>query len=175
MATFENIPHIGEKIFGFLKTREDFKNCLLVCKNWNSILENPTFWLYKLKELDQPTKITEKWQTLILKFKDFNLAWKDLAKNLREEFLAAMKEPYLCITCERRFARLIILKDHQKFKLCNFKLWCYSCAIHFLNERYLQHHKNFHCKTLFHFENLNHFSVKIVKLALKLMNHLLII
>ena len=53
MATFENIPHIGEKIFGFLKTREDFKNCLLVCKNWNSILENPTFWLYKLKELDQ--------------------------------------------------------------------------------------------------------------------------
>ena len=139
MATFVKIPHIGEKVFGFLTTREDFKNCSLVCKNWNSILKNPTFWMNKLKKLDQPT---EKWQTLILKLKDCNLALKELAKNLREEFFVALKEPYLCVTCERRFDRLIFLKDHQKFKLCNFKLWCYSCVVSFLNERYLQQHKN---------------------------------
>ena len=86
-ATFKAYPHIGEKVFGYLTNHGDFKMCLFVCKSWNEILNNPTFWLNKLKESNQPDEFIQKWMDLVLKFKDSNLAKIESAISLRERYL----------------------------------------------------------------------------------------
>ena len=62
MATCQGIPHIGEKIFKYLDLE-----VRLVCKSWNEVLDNPQFWLKKLRKLGQTKKANEKWQKLIAK------------------------------------------------------------------------------------------------------------
>ena len=86
-ATFKTYPHIGEKVFGYLTNHGDFKMCLFVCKSWNEILNNPTFWLNKLKESNQPDEFIQNWMDLVLKFKDSNLAKIESAISLRERYL----------------------------------------------------------------------------------------
>ena len=101
IATFRSFPHIGDKVFGYLTNPNDFKNCLFVCKSWSEILNKPpTFWLNKLKKLPQDVLIVlkreqdvpfEDWQNFIIKFKDIDLAQKELAIGLREEYFVRHK------------------------------------------------------------------------------------
>ena len=69
IATFRNFPHIGEKIFLQLN-HQTFLNSRLVCKDWNSILSNPLFWLKRFKSLYQSKEISEKWMQLIEKSRE---------------------------------------------------------------------------------------------------------
>ena len=88
-SIFQAHPEIIEKVFDALDS-STLLNCRLVCKTWNQFLENPMFWLKKLREIGQPEEIETAWKTLIaksekievetfarclrLKFKDFILA-----------------------------------------------------------------------------------------------------
>ena len=55
MASLQGLDHIGEKIF---KVHEgmDILNFRLVCKSWQEILDNPMYWLKKLKKIGQSKK-----------------------------------------------------------------------------------------------------------------------
>ena len=81
MATFQGVPHIGEKILKYfdLEVR-------LVCKSWNEILDNPQFWLKKLRKLGQSKKANEKWQKLIAKCEQFDISQNRLILGLKKEF-----------------------------------------------------------------------------------------
>ena len=61
---FENHPEIGEKIFSYLDLQTLIK-CQFVCHDWKNVLENPYFWLKKLKDIGQPCEIDEGWKNLI--------------------------------------------------------------------------------------------------------------
>ena len=73
MIQFENHPEIGEKIFSFLDSKT-LLNCQLVCQDWKHFLENPYFWLKKLKEIGQPSEIDTAWKDLIAKSSDFGVS-----------------------------------------------------------------------------------------------------
>ena len=85
-ASLKAYPHIGEKVFGYLTNQEDFKNCLFVCKSWFKILDNPRFWMNKLKESNMPDDVMQKWMDLVLKLKNSNLAKTELVISLRERY-----------------------------------------------------------------------------------------
>ena len=115
IATFKSFPHIGEKVFGYLTYKEDFKNCLFVCKSWKKILNTPSFWLNMLKRVqDVPL---EDWQNLIIKLKDNDSAQKELVIGLREEFLVRPKKVngmFWCQACKIGFSTLYNLYKHQR-------------------------------------------------------------
>ena len=82
---FENHPEIGEKIFESLDLRT-LLNCQLVCKDWKKVLENPNFWLKKLKEIGQPDEIDIAWKNLINKSCDIGIPRSDFTKCLQMKF-----------------------------------------------------------------------------------------
>ena len=86
VATFQNVTHVGEKVFGYL-TKRDIDKCLKVCKNWNLILNQPIFWLNKWKNLGQSSQMTEQWLDLISKLEGLNVAKKEMSVSLKNEFL----------------------------------------------------------------------------------------
>ena len=71
-ATFKAFPHIGEKVLGYLTKENDFKKSLSVWKSWNELLTNPSFWLKKLKTLNQPDEDMQKWMNSALELIDFS-------------------------------------------------------------------------------------------------------
>ena len=83
----ENLPHIGEKMFGIL-TIEDLFHCQLVCKAWNLFLTNPMFWLKKLKILGQSKEITKKWMELIQRSNELLLHKEAISKCLKAIFVS---------------------------------------------------------------------------------------
>ena len=143
-ASFKAYPHIGEKVFGYLTNHGDFKICLFVCKSWNEILNNPTFWLNKLKKFNQPDEekisipydssifwlnklqklpmdvlIVEDWQNLIIQLKNNDLAQKELAIGLREEYFIGLKRlngKFWCRTCDVEFSESMNLYKHLQRK-----------------------------------------------------------
>ena len=53
---FQRFPKIGDQIMSQLDL-PTLLNCTLVCKDWNSFLNDPYFWLKKLKEEDNLQKL----------------------------------------------------------------------------------------------------------------------
>ena len=66
MTEIFKVQEIGEKIFNFLE-EDDWLNCRLVCKTWKLVLEEPIFWLDKLKSIGHPEAAHEQWLDLIHK------------------------------------------------------------------------------------------------------------
>ena len=85
MIQFENHPEIGEKIFNYLDSRT-LLNCQFVCQDWKQFLQNPYFWLKKLKEVGQPSEINTAWKNLIEKSNNFEEAKSIFAKCLQSKF-----------------------------------------------------------------------------------------
>ena len=66
MVEIFNVQPIGEKVFSLLPD-EDLLKCRLVCKIWKSVLEEPIFWLDKLKFIGHPNVAHDQWLDLIQK------------------------------------------------------------------------------------------------------------
>ena len=82
-SIFQAHPEIIEKLFSALDPLT-LLNCRLVCKTWNQFLENPTFWLKKLKEVGQPEEIETAWKNLIAKAEEIEV--ENFARCLRMKF-----------------------------------------------------------------------------------------
>ena len=61
---------ISQKIFENLIVNEDLLHCRLVCKSWKSVIDDPIFWLRKLKNINQPLTAHQEWLVLIQKSKE---------------------------------------------------------------------------------------------------------
>ena len=96
MAPFDRFPHIAEKIFIFMDVNylQDLRS---VCRSWQKIIDNPIFWLTKLKKIGQPAVITKKWKKIIAKAKESEmldekifpaLATRFYSLNAEDDFLA---------------------------------------------------------------------------------------
>ena len=64
MAEIFTVSSVGERIFSHL-SKTDLLNCRLICKTWKSILQEPIFWLHKLKQIGHPDTAHNKWLDLI--------------------------------------------------------------------------------------------------------------
>ena len=97
MMKFESYPEIGEKIFSYLDL-QTLLSCQNVCQDWKQVLENPYFWLKKLKDVGQSKEIENSWKNLIAKSTDFGVAKSDFAECLQKKFkdfiLAQNKDKY---------------------------------------------------------------------------------
>ena len=82
---FENHPEIGEYVFSHLDL-QSLVSCQSVCQDWKQFLENPYFWLKKLKDVGQPEEIESAWKSLINKSTDFGVAKSDFAECLQMKF-----------------------------------------------------------------------------------------
>ena len=82
---FQRFPKIGDQIMSQLDL-PTLLNCTLVCKDWNSFLDDPYFWLKKLKEVAQPTEIEADWRNLIEKSVQIGVDKQVFAKCLKRKF-----------------------------------------------------------------------------------------
>ena len=91
MVPFDRFPHIAEKIFIFMDVNylQDLRS---VCKSWQKIIDNPIFWLAKLKKIGQPAVITKKWQTIIAKAKEYDMSDEKVTKPLATRFCSLSDE-----------------------------------------------------------------------------------
>ena len=64
MVDIFKIQSIGEKIFHLLDD-EELLDCRLVCQTWTSVLEEPVFWLEKLKFIGHSESAHNQWLDLI--------------------------------------------------------------------------------------------------------------
>ena len=87
---FTNHPEIGENIFNYLDL-QDLLNCQLVCHDWKNVLENPYFWLKKLRKVGHPSQIDAAWKKLIFKSPEFGLPKNEFTKCLQMKFKAFME------------------------------------------------------------------------------------
>ena len=160
-ASFKAYPHIGEKVFRYMTRQEDFKNCLFVCKSWFTILDNPRFWLNKLKESNMPDDVMQKWMDLVLKLKNSNLAKTELVISLRERyFLIAVNvlipEEISIPNVKGLFTFVpfyqTVLSYRQKMYLMEKEInfTCEICCVIFMTNENLQNHK----KTSCHFDEI---------------------
>ena len=85
MIMFENHPEIGENIFSYLDL-PSLQICQLVCKDWKQVLENPTFWLKKLREIGQPEEIETSWRKLIIKSTEIGVCRNIFANCLQKKY-----------------------------------------------------------------------------------------
>ena len=82
---FENHPEIGDKIFNYLDSKT-LLNCQFVCQDWKQFLQNPYFWLKKLKEVGQPEEIENAWKNLITKAPNYEVNKSIFAECLQNKF-----------------------------------------------------------------------------------------
>ena len=82
---FQNFPHIGEMIFSDLEL-PTLLNCRMVSKTWNNFFNNPNFWLKKLREVGQCSKIETAWLSLIRKSSEIGVEKHIFAKCLRMKY-----------------------------------------------------------------------------------------
>ena len=150
-ATFKAFPHIGEKVFGYLTNENDFKRGLSVCKSWNEISTNPSFWLKKLKALNRPDEDMQKWVNSALGKIDFSNANTIVTMNLRREYFLLKSTKYVCNTCKRGFPTPTILNCHQKRHLFERNFRCDTCSVSFRTSGHLAKHK----MSSGHFNKLN--------------------
>ena len=66
MSDIFKIQPIGEKVFQLLED-EDLLNCRLVGKTWKLVLDEPMFWLEKLKSIGLSQEAHARWLDLIQK------------------------------------------------------------------------------------------------------------
>ena len=85
MMNFENHLEIGEKIFSYLDL-QTLLSCQNVCQDWKKVLENPYFWLKKLKDVGQPIEIENAWKNLISKSTEFGVVKSIFAECLQMKF-----------------------------------------------------------------------------------------
>ena len=125
MLSFKSYPQIGEIIFSYLDL-QTLLNCQFVCQDWKEVLENPHFWLKKLKEIRHPIKIDQAWKKLIsksikmginksifaeclkLKFKDYIFA-QEKSKYARKESIFQLKCPPLYTASKYGFLEIVEL------------------------------------------------------------------
>ena len=150
-ATFKAFPHIGEKVFGYLTNENDFKRGLSVCKSWNEISTNPSFWLKKLKALNRPDEDMQKWVNSALEKIDFSCANTIVTMNLRREYFLLKSTKYVCNTCKRGFPTPTILNCHQKRHLFERNFRCDTCSVSFRTSGHLAKHK----RSSGHFNKVN--------------------
>ena len=82
---FENHPEIGEKIFSYLDLQTLIK-CQFVCHDWKNVLENPYFWLKKLKDIGHPYEIDTAWKNLIDKSSEIGIPKSVFTKCLKMKY-----------------------------------------------------------------------------------------
>ena len=82
---FQRFPKIGDQIMSQLDL-PTLLNCTLVCKDWNSFLNDPHFWLKKLQDVGQPTEIETSWKNLIKKSVEIGVDKQVFAKCLKRKF-----------------------------------------------------------------------------------------
>ena len=85
MDIFQRFPKIGDLILRDLDL-PTLLNCAMVCKNWNSFLNDPFFWLKKLRDVGQPTEIEAAWRNLIKKSVEIGVGKQVFAKCLKRKF-----------------------------------------------------------------------------------------
>ena len=90
---FQDFPHVGEKIFTALDL-PTLLNCSLVCKDWKKLLNNPTFWLKKLRGVGQPLEIQTAWLSLIRKSSEIGVENQIFAKCLRMKYQDFVEQEY---------------------------------------------------------------------------------
>ena len=90
---FQDFPHVGEKIFTTLDL-PTLLNCSLVCKDWKKLLNNPTFWLKKLRGVGQPLEIETAWLSLIRKSSEIGVDKQIFAKCLRMKYQDYVEQEY---------------------------------------------------------------------------------
>ena len=90
---FQNFPHIGEQIFSALELPA-LLNCRLVCKSWNDVLNSPSFWLKKLREVGQPLTIEMAWINLIRRSIEHGVQRHIFAKCLRLKYQDFIEQGY---------------------------------------------------------------------------------
>ena len=116
MIQFENHPEIGEFIFSHLDL-SSLLNCQNVCQDWKQVLENPYFWLKKLKDVGQPEEIENAWKNLITKSPNFGISKNIFAKCLQCKFkdftehLISRKLQNFCTICPL----INFIHFHEKF------------------------------------------------------------
>ena len=91
MSTFDKFPHIAEIILNFMDAN-DLQDLRSVCKSWQKIIDNPIFWLAKLKKIGQPADITEKWQTIIAKARENEMFDEKVTQALATRFFSLSDE-----------------------------------------------------------------------------------
>ena len=87
MEAFTKIPglqQISEDVFKLLD-KKSLMECRLVNSSWKNVLDQPTFWLKKLKDEKIPSEIQESLKALVKQLEDDQLA-KDSAKEWLEKF-----------------------------------------------------------------------------------------
>ena len=82
---FQRFPKIGDQIMSQLDL-PTLLNCTLVCKDWNSFLNDPFFWLKKLKDVGQPIEIETSWKNLIIKSVEIGVNKQFFGKCLKKKF-----------------------------------------------------------------------------------------
>ena len=87
IITEPGLEHILENIFTHLESTTLFP-CLLVCKYWNQIVQNPPFLLKQLRFAKMPEEIFQKWKELAFKIQDNTKLTHQLSRCL----LWALKE-----------------------------------------------------------------------------------
>ena len=148
-ATFKAFPHIGEKVLGYLTNENDFKTGLSVCKSWNEILTNPSFWLKKLKTLNRPDM--QIWVNSALEKIDFSCANTIVTMNLRREYFFLKSTKFVCNTCKNGFPTPTILNFHQRNHLFERNFRCETCSVSFRTSGHLAKHK----RSSGHFNKVN--------------------
>ena len=85
---FTGFSNIGANVFQNLSI-EDILSCRLVCHSWKSILDDPIFWLKKLKT--KGFKKVQIWLEIIQKSNQFNINQENVASCLRNLFIIASR------------------------------------------------------------------------------------
>ena len=85
---FTGFSNIGAKVFQNLPT-EDILKCRLICHSWKSILDDPIFWLKKLKT--KGFKNFQIWLKIIQKSSQFNVNQENVTPCLRNLFTTASR------------------------------------------------------------------------------------
>ena len=80
---------IWEKVFVFVD-HKTILQCKLVCKSWNTILDNPSFWLKKLKIVGLPLEVYTKWTKIQNKFEEFGISKGEITKALKKSYVQFM-------------------------------------------------------------------------------------
>ena len=85
------IPEISERIFNYLEN-DDLINCRLVCKTWKSALDEPMFWLIKLKSIGHSEESHNQWLELIQISTENGKPKQILGFSLMVKFFTILKE-----------------------------------------------------------------------------------
>ena len=80
---------IFEKVLGYI-CFESILDCRLVCKSWNTILSNPSFWLRKLKIVGLPLEVHTKWMKIQNKFDELGIPKREITKALKKSYIQFM-------------------------------------------------------------------------------------